>query len=77
MMMLKFLKLTTTVINTSKNMQIHISPTKYTMILCNSHFDGLLFVGSGGIQSTDSKIEICKNKHPEDYQIMKEWIDKL
>jgi hypothetical protein len=45
--------------------------------MSNQYVKGWLFCSSGSVESFDHKIEICKNKHPNDYQIAKEWIDQI
>jgi len=75
--MSRFIKLTKKVINTSKIVTIDILPTKYTMVMCNHHFDGWLLFTSGSVNTFENKIEICKTEHPKDYQIVKEWINQM
>lgn len=72
--MTRFLRLTHLIVNTTKIVTIDISPTKYTMYMSNQTMDGWFFVFSGTVESIHNKIEICKNKHSTDYQIVKEWI---
>ena len=47
------------------------------MYMSNQTLDGWLLFSSGTVESTHNKIEICKDKHPIDYQIAKEWIDQI
>lgn len=75
--MTKFIKLTDIIINTLHIINIDILPTKYTIFMSNNYLSGLFVLGSGSIDSLNNKIDICKNKHPCDYQIMKEWINQI
>jgi hypothetical protein len=69
--MTHFLKLKHLIINITKIIKIDILPTKYTMFMSSQ------IPSSGFIDSYNIKIEICKDKHPIDYQIIKEWIDHI
>jgi len=75
--MSKFIKLTNTILNTSHIVKINILPTKYTMFMSNNCLDGFIFFGTGSIESNNNIFEICKNKQPTDYQIVKEWINQI
>ena len=75
--MTKFLKLTHTIINTSKIIAIDILPTKYTIFMSNNHLEGFFFLSSGSIESSSNKIEIYNNQDLIDYQIVKEWINQI
>ena len=75
--MTRFIKLTNLIVNTSKIVTIDILPTKYIMYMNNNHFNGWMLFSSGAVESTHNKVDICKNEHPEDYQIIKEWIDSI
>ena len=73
--MSRFIRFSKLIVNTRKIATIDILPTKYTIFMSNNHFDGWFFVFSGTVESTNNKIEICKNNHPVDYKIMEEWIN--
>ena len=75
--MAKFIKLTNIIINTTKIITIDILPTKYNIIMSTQHFDVTLILGSGGMQTITNNIEICKNKHPNDYQTIEIWIKQI
>jgi len=75
--MTRFIKLTNIIINTSSIIKINILPTKYTMFMSNNYLEGFIFLGSGSIESNSNTIDVCKNKDPTDYQIVKEWINKI
>ena len=72
--MTRFLKLTSIIINTAKIVTIDVLPTKYTICMSNQKIDGWLLFTSGAVESYNTKIEVCENKHPDDYQTVKEWI---
>ena len=75
--MAKFIKLTNLIINTKKIITIDILPTKYNIIMSTQHFYGALILGSGEMQTISNKLEICKNKHPTDYQTIEIWIKQI
>ena len=75
--MTRFIKLTSTIINTSHVKKIMIEPNKYCVHLSDQNINGSKFLLSGYIYSSDSKIEICKVKNITDYIIMNTWITNL
>jgi len=72
--MTRFLKLTHIIINTAKIVTIDVLPTKYTIRMSDQTIDGWLLFTSGSVESKNTKIEVCENKDPIDYQVVKEWI---
>jgi hypothetical protein len=75
--MTRFIKLTSTIINTSHIKKIIIHNDKYCLHLNDQNINGDKFCWSGYITSSDSKIEICKHKNITDYTIMNTWILNL
>ena len=75
--MARFIKLTSTIINTSHIKKIIIHNDKYCLHLNDQNINGSKFGWSGYILSSDSIIEICKNKNITDYTIMNTWILNL
>jgi len=75
---MKFLKLSFTVINLSCIKQIVIQPDKYNIYLNDNEVKGSYnILRLGDLSSKSSKIEISKNIHPHDYIKMTDWIEKL
>jgi hypothetical protein len=78
--MSKFLKLTGMLLNTHYINTIMIQPNKYVIHTTNTKLFGHigLCYGSGyGFVSADKEIiEVCETKHPTDYKIVSEWIQK-
>jgi len=72
--MTRFLKLTNIIINTAKIVTIDVLPTKYTIRMSDQKIDGWLLFTSGSVESINTKIEVCENKDPIDYQLVKKWI---
>ena len=72
--MSRFIKLTSTIINTSHIKKIIIHNDKYCLHLNDQNINGSNFGWSGYIVSSDSIIEICKKKNITDYTIMNTWI---
>jgi len=73
--MSRFIKLTNIIINTTNIATIKIHPTKYTIFMRNNHIDGCFMFGSGFVDSQESKVEVCKDAHPKDYQILEKWVN--
>ena len=79
--MSKFLKLSTTIINTSRISTIWLNkesvPKKITINLIHHRFSGFMIYGSGSFWTKDSEIEICEKEDPQDFITVSNWIDKL
>jgi hypothetical protein len=76
--MSRFLKLTQLVINTSKIGTIEKKQNKYYVnLLEGTSLSGFLFFGSGILETKYCTIEICKEQHSIDYQIMEKWVNNL
>ena len=76
--MSKFIKLTNTIINTKyiRKIVLHNNPHEYRISMTNNKIDGFFLMGSGLINNHENEIIISKNKIPEDYNKITEWIDK-
>jgi len=74
--MSRFLKLSHTIINISHIKEITIKENKYTIYL-ESNVTGFLLAGSGSIGKTYDYYSICKNKNPEDYAKVDQWIKNM
>ena len=73
-----FLKLSFTIINLSYIKHIDISPNKYNIYLDDIELKGSYnFLKLGELTTKNTKIEIDKKIHPNDYIKMTNWIDKL
>jgi hypothetical protein len=75
--MTRFIRLTNLIVNTSKIVTVDILPTKYVIHMNNQHFHGWILFSSGNIVSTPNTVEICENEKPNDYEIVKKWIDSI
>ena len=75
--MTKFLRLSGVIINTAQIVTIDILPKKYIMNMCEQNIKGLLLFSFGSLNSNNTTIEVCENKHPIDYQLVKEWIRQI
>ena len=75
--MQKFIRLTTTVINSNYINRILILPNKYYIYMNNHKIDGSIILGSGGVSSTEEYIEVCVKANKEDYKIISNWIDNI
>ena len=75
--MSKFIKLSTTIINTKYINQILIRPNKYYIKLLNSKVDGFFMFGCGGLILDPKEFEICADKTPSDYKVVSDWIKTI
>ena len=76
--MSRFLKLTKSIINTNQIRIIDFNkPSEYTIHLVTKEFNGYFIMGTGIIDSSEPYCTICKEKHPEDYKIVSDWIKNV
>jgi len=77
--MSKFLKVRNIVLNINSIHKISIYPNKYYIITNTFSGFGWLGVGFGmaNISSHNEYIEVCETKHPIDYKILSDWINKI
>ena len=79
--MSRFLKLTNRIINIKYINQIYINDTSYQIYINTNNLSGMNFFGLGSIRWYDDFIYINKDSEKEsdrkDYQIIKEWIEKM
>ena len=74
---MKFLKLSSVVINTSKISSIQIHNDKYYINVINHTFGGSFIGFFGTISSTKDQFQICKQRDIEDYQTITKWINNI
>ena len=72
----RFLKLSKIIINTNHIRHIEVNPKKITLNIGHS-VGGFTMFGSGGLGTNYIDIDIEKTDEKGDYEIAKEWIDKL
>ena len=72
----RFLKLSKMVINTNHIRHIEVNPKKIILNIGQS-VGGLMMFGSGELSTNYIDIDIEKKDEKGDYEIAKEWIDKL
>jgi len=75
--MVNFLKFSFMIINILYIKQIEIEKEKYIIHINDNNIKGSYNIFNiGELNSENSKIVISKRTHPNDYNIMKKWIDK-
>ena len=74
--MSNFLKLKSLVLNTNYINRIIINQNKFTIHLLSNEITGYILIGSGGINSVNEEIRICKIKDPDDYKTVENWINQ-
>ena len=79
--MSRFLKLTNRIINIKYINQIYSYDKSYQIMINTNNLSGMNFFGLGSIRWYDDYIYIRKDSEKEsdkkDYQIVKEWIEKM
>jgi hypothetical protein len=73
---MKFIRLSSTLINPSAIRAIAFTETKYILQFTAERISGGIFLGSGGIDSGHLQLVIDKKEHPSDYRVMERWISK-
>lgn len=75
--MVNFLKFSFMIINILYIKQIEIEKEKYIIHINDNNIKGSYNIFNiGELNSENSKIVISKKTHPNDYNIIKKWIDK-
>lgn len=74
---MRFIKLTSMIINTNHITHIVTNPNKYHIYMIPYNCNGFIMFGSGIMSTTKDELEICANKYPDDYKIVSEWIARL
>jgi hypothetical protein len=72
--MSRFLKLTNMLLNVNQIRLIYIKPDEYIIKMIAHQIKGYFMFGSGGFESDDNYINICKKENLEDYKIITDWI---
>ena len=65
----KLLRLSNVAINVSHISRICIDKTKYTIHLTDIDFGGVMLLGTGGIDTTKTIVEIKKDNHPDYFKV--------
>jgi len=74
---MKFLRLSSVIINTTKISSIQIHNDKYYINVISHTFGGSFIGIFGTICSTKDQIKICKEKDTTDYQTITNWINNI
>lgn len=65
----KLLRLSNVAINVSHISRICIDKTKYTIHLTDINFGGVMLLGTDGIDTTKTIVEIKKDNHPDYFKV--------
>jgi hypothetical protein len=71
-----FIKLSNTIINSSKITSVRIFNNKYYINVLHTSINGVHFGVFGNISSSGNMFEVCKEKDKDDYTIITNWINK-
>ena len=74
--MMKFIKLSSVIINTNNIKKITLQPNKYYIHFTHDKVDGWFIFGGGTVDSYTDEIEICKTKSPQDYNSISDLLKK-
>lgn len=73
--MSRFIKLTNCLINVRDVRTIlYNEPNKYVINFSYNAMNGIVLFGSGNFTTYNEVVHVCKEKDPEDYNIIKKWI---
>lgn len=75
--MCRFIKLSSTIINVNKIVQINIYPKSFYIHLDNNSIRGILLFSFGSVSTTENFITIFEEREPKDYEIMRRFIEQL
>lgn len=75
--MSKFLRLSSSVINTSYIRYIQIKQNTFHIEMFNNRIHGTMILGSGNMDVEDESFEVCAEEPPTDYKLVEEWIKNL
>ena len=75
--MSKFLKLTNFCLNKSLIHTIQMEETKIIIRVINPDFFGFQIFSSGTLSNNSYYYTFCSEKTPKDFQIIKDWVDKI
>ncbi len=66
-----------TVINSRYIQSIsHSSPNTYVIRVLENNIYGTMLLGSGGVESRNTEIQVSKDQNPDDYAYISKWIDQ-
>lgn len=72
---LKFIRLSSSIINPKYIEQITVKENLYIISLSNRSISGTGIFSLGWINSSVTEFAICSNKNTEDYKIITKWLD--
>jgi hypothetical protein len=77
--MSRFIKLSNRIVNTAFITRVDIIKDKpaYELVMATHHINGFSLFGTGIISSEDYRIVACKEKHPESYKAIDDWINNM
>jgi hypothetical protein len=75
--MSRFIKLSTKIVNVSYIQKIIKEENKYYICLQANDIDGFFMFAGGWMSSKPNEIQVCKKRHPDDYEIVKKWVEEL
>ena len=75
--MSQFLKMRNLLINTRSIEKVEVSSNAYRIFLTNYKPEGFTIFGFGYVQGNHSVYHIEKDRHPEDFKMVSDWMDTI
>ena len=74
---MKFLKLTTRIINSNYIRNISFDENTYWIDILSHNHSGFLIGGTGFLSTNYENITVCREKFPQDFKMITEWISQV
>lgn len=73
----KFIKIGNCLLNTNSIMRVWINPKEFQIELNSAGTSGFMMMGSGTFSANSDKIVVNKEKYPESYNYVENWIQEI
>ena len=73
----KFIKIGNCLLNTNSIMRVWINPKEFQIELNPKGTSGFLMMGSGTFSANSDTIVVNKEKYPESYKYVENWIQEI
>ena len=73
----KFIKIGNCLLNTNSIMRVWINPKEFQIELSPTGTTGFMILGSGQFSAESDKIVVNKEKYPESYNYVENWIQEI
>ena len=73
----KFIKIGNCLLNTNSIMRVWINPKEFQIELSPKGTSGFMMMGSGTFSANSDTIVVNKEKYPESYKYVENWIQEI